>query len=162
MFWTFRWWKIRSFFQSRSWRKDDIYWLLRSSCFELFGDGKYDPFFSQKVDGKMIFTWSFWAFYDIPGSGKCGFSRSDKLRHCIFLARQFKVSCIENLYYLQLADTRQSIYPLHSNIPTEQVHPHKCFFLENYNMGPTKLKIFNILGRSFHFVFWNILFFKTV
>ena len=42
LFWTFRWWDIRSFF-------------------------------SQKVDGKMIFTWSFWAFYDIPGSGKYGF-----------------------------------------------------------------------------------------
>ena len=76
LFWTFRWWEIRSFFESRSWWKDDIYWLLRSSCFELFGDGKYGPFFSQKVDGKMIFTWSFWAFCDIPGPGKYGFSRS--------------------------------------------------------------------------------------
>ena len=64
------------FFESRSWWKDDIYWLLRSSCFELFGDGKYGLFFSQKVDGKMIFTWSFLAFYDIPGPGKYGFSRS--------------------------------------------------------------------------------------
>ena len=74
LFWTFRWLEIRSFFESRSWWKDDIYWLLRSSCFELFGDGKYGLFFSQKVDGKMIFTWSFWAFYDIPGPGKYGFS----------------------------------------------------------------------------------------
>ena len=65
-----------SFFESRSWWKDDIYWLLRSSCFELFSDGKYGIFFSQNVDGKMIFTWSFWAFYDIPGPGKYGFSRS--------------------------------------------------------------------------------------
>ena len=76
LFWTFQWWEIRSFFESRSWWKDDIYWLLRSSCFELFGDGKYGLFFSQKVDGKMIFTWSFWAFYDIPGPGKYGFSHS--------------------------------------------------------------------------------------
>ena len=76
LFWTFRWWEIRSFFESRSWWKDDIYWLLRSSCFELFGDGKYGLFFSQKVDGKMIFTWSFWAFYDIQGPGKYGFLRS--------------------------------------------------------------------------------------
>ena len=34
-------------------------------------------FFSQKADGKMIFAWSFWAFYDIPGLGKYGFLRSD-------------------------------------------------------------------------------------
>ena len=74
LFWTFRWLEIRSFFESRSWWKDDIYWLLRSSCFELFSNGKYGIFFSQKVDVKMIFTWSFWAFYDIPGPGKYGFS----------------------------------------------------------------------------------------
>ena len=80
LFWTFRWWEIRSFFESRSWWKDDIYWLLRSSCFELFGDGKYGLFFSQKVDGKIIFTWSFCAFYDIRGPGKYGFSRSVKLK----------------------------------------------------------------------------------
>ena len=56
LFLTFWWWKIRCFFESRSWWKDDIYWLLRSSCFELFGDGKYGLFLSQEVDGKMIFT----------------------------------------------------------------------------------------------------------
>ena len=48
LFWTFRWWEIRSFF-------------------------------SQKVDGQMIFTWSFWAFHDIPGLGKYGFSYSDSV-----------------------------------------------------------------------------------
>ena len=31
---------------------------------------------SQEVDEKMIFTWSFWAFYDIPGPGKYVFSHS--------------------------------------------------------------------------------------
>ena len=67
------------FFGSRSWWKDGIYWLPRSSCFELFGHRKYDLFFSQKVDGKMIFTWSFWAFHDIPGPGKYGFSCSEKI-----------------------------------------------------------------------------------
>ena len=42
------------FFESRIWWKDDIHWLLRSSCFELFGDGKYIFFFSQKIDGKIL------------------------------------------------------------------------------------------------------------
>ena len=48
LYWTFRGWKMRSLFESKSWWKDDIYWLLKSSwfgipkssCFELFGDGK--------------------------------------------------------------------------------------------------------------------------
>ena len=44
------------FFEPKSWWKDDIYWLLKSSCFELFDDGKYGLFLSQEVDGKMIFT----------------------------------------------------------------------------------------------------------
>ena len=74
LFWTFRWWEMRSFFESRSWWKGGIYWLPRVPCFELFGDGKCDLFFSQKVDGKMIFTLSFWAVHDILGPGKYGFS----------------------------------------------------------------------------------------
>ena len=62
--WIFRRWEIRSFFEPKSWWKDYIYWLLKSSCFELFENGKYGLFLSQKVDGKMIFTWSFWTFHD--------------------------------------------------------------------------------------------------
>ena len=72
LFWAFRRWEIWSFFEPKSWWKDDIYWLLKYSCFGLFGDGKYGLFFSQKVDGKMIFIWSWWAFYDIPRPGKYG------------------------------------------------------------------------------------------
>ena len=49
LFWTFRWWEIRSFFESKSWWKDDIYWLLTSFCFELFGDGKYGLFSPKKL-----------------------------------------------------------------------------------------------------------------
>ena len=64
------------FFESRSWWKDDNYWLLKSSCFKLFSDGEYGLFFSQKVDGKMIITWFLWAFHDITGFGKYGFSCS--------------------------------------------------------------------------------------
>ena len=76
LFWTFRWWRIRSFFEPRSCWKDDIYWLRKCSCFTLFSDEKCGLFYSQNVDGKMIFTRSFWAFYDIPGPGKYGFSHS--------------------------------------------------------------------------------------
>ena len=79
------------FFESRSWWKDDICWLLRSSCFELFSDGKYGVFFSQKVDGKMIITWSFRAFYDIPGPGKYGFSRSVRF---LIIIRIINIICI--------------------------------------------------------------------
>ena len=53
------------------------YWFLKSSCFELLGDGKYGLFFRQKVNVKVIFTWCFWVFHDIPGSGKYGSSYSD-------------------------------------------------------------------------------------
>ena len=126
------------FFELKCCSKDYICWLLESPCFELFRGAKYGLFWSQKVDGKMIFTdywkvlvlnfsemgntiffwakklmerwyllitekflfwtfrrwkmrsflskkvdvkmiftWSLWAFYDIPGPGKCTFSCSE-------------------------------------------------------------------------------------
>ena len=36
-------------FEGKSWWKDYIYWLLKSSCFELFCDGKYGPFWGKKL-----------------------------------------------------------------------------------------------------------------
>ena len=50
------------------------YWEVLVLNFSVMGNMVF--FSAKKVDGKMIFTWSFWAFYDIPGPGKCGFSRS--------------------------------------------------------------------------------------
>ena len=91
-------------FEPKNWWKDDIFWLLERSCFEPFEDWKYGLFLSQKVvrkmlfsdcwkalvlnflemkirsflcqkvDAKMIFTWSFWAFHDVLGLYKYGFS----------------------------------------------------------------------------------------
>ena len=85
-----------------------VYWLLKSFCFDIFADRKYGLFrvkklieiwyllitekflfwifwwrgirffFSQKVDGNMIFSWSFWAFNDIPEFRKYGFLCSVK------------------------------------------------------------------------------------
>ena len=49
------------FFEWRSWWKDDIYWLLRTSCFELFGDGKYD-FCSAK---KSTERWNFLGLFEL-------------------------------------------------------------------------------------------------
>ena len=66
------------FFEPKRWWKDEIYWSLKSSCFALFEDGKYGLSLSQKVDKKMTFTWSLWAFHGIPGNEKYGFSWSDE------------------------------------------------------------------------------------
>ena len=54
LLWTFRRWEIQFFFSPKSWWKY-IYWLLKSYCFELFGDAKYGLFLSQKVNRNMIF-----------------------------------------------------------------------------------------------------------
>ena len=66
LFWPFRKWEIRSFPEPKSWRKCDIYWLLKSSCFNLFGNGIFGLFLNQKlteilylqITGKFLF-WSF-------------------------------------------------------------------------------------------------------
>ena len=41
LFWSFWKLEIRSCLRPKGWLKDYIYWLLKRSCFELFGDGKY-------------------------------------------------------------------------------------------------------------------------
>ena len=35
--------------------EDRIYWLLKSYCIKIFGDGKYGGLFSQKADENIIF-----------------------------------------------------------------------------------------------------------
>ena len=74
LFWPFREWEIRSLFEPKSWWKDDIYWLLKSSCFNLFGNGKDGLFLSQEVDGKMILT-GYWKVLvlNFPVMGKTVF-----------------------------------------------------------------------------------------
>ena len=56
------------FFEPKSWWKYDIYWLLKSSCFELFGNGKYRLFLRQKVNKKIIFT-DYWNVLVLNFSG---------------------------------------------------------------------------------------------
>ena len=110
LFWIFRVCELRYFFETKGWWKDGIYWLLKSSCFKLFGDGKYGllcdktlmerwyflitenflfwiflwweilSFFSQKVDVKIIFTWSFLGFLCYSRTWETWFLCSDICR----------------------------------------------------------------------------------
>ena len=139
------------FFEPESWWKY-IYWLLKSSCFGFFGDEKYGlfcvkklmerwnllvtqkflfwtfrsweirSFFSQKVDGKMIFTWSFWAFLDIAGLGKYGFSCSaNSFYNLIFnLGGQMSPASIKDLFW-------RSIVTLYSIVSYIIVGPSQNF-----------------------------------
>ena len=56
----------------------EVWYLLATEKFLrwTFWWSKIWSFFSQNVDGKLIFTWSFWAFQDILGLRKYGFSCS--------------------------------------------------------------------------------------
>ena len=47
LFWTFRWWKIRSFFQPKSWWKDDIYLVFLS--FTWYSRAWEIWFFAQRI-----------------------------------------------------------------------------------------------------------------
>ena len=68
------------FFEPKSWWKDDIYWLLKSSCFELFGDGKYGLFSSQEVDGKDDIYWlRKSSCFELFGGGKYGLFLSQEV-----------------------------------------------------------------------------------
>ena len=99
LFWAFPWWEIRSSLRQNVYGKMIItgYWkvlvlsfsVMRNVVMEiryLLITGKFlfwafrwreiQSFFIQKVDIKVIFTWYFWVFRDIPGPGKYGFSCS--------------------------------------------------------------------------------------
>ena len=95
LFWTFWWCEIRSFFESRSWWKDDIYLLLKSSCLKLSGDGKYGSFLSQEVDGKMIFT-GYWEVLVLNFSvmGNTIFFSAKRLMEILYLLGVFELSTI--------------------------------------------------------------------
>ena len=72
--------KIVVFFEPKSWWKDDIYWLLKSSCFELFDDGKYGLFLSQEVDGKDDIYWLLKSScFELFGGGKYGIFLSQEV-----------------------------------------------------------------------------------
>ena len=73
LFWIFRGWKIRHFLKQKIDGNMIFtgYWKVLVLSFLVMGNNGL--FFSQKVDVKVIFTWSFWAFHDILGLGKDGF-----------------------------------------------------------------------------------------
>ena len=80
-FWAFPWWKMQSFLKQKVNGKMIFtdYWKVlifgyRKVLVLSFSVMKITVFFSQKVDVKVMFTWSFLAFHDILGPGKYGFS----------------------------------------------------------------------------------------
>ena len=87
--------KFLGIFEPKSWWKYDIYWLLKSSCFNLFGNGKYGLFLSQKVDGNMIFT-DYWKVLvlNFLVMGNTVFFSAKKLMERWYLHRLFELSMI--------------------------------------------------------------------
>ena len=82
------------FFGPKSWTKYDIYWLLKSSCFELFRYVKYGLVLSQKVDGKMIFT-DYWTVLVLNSvMGNTVFFSVKKLMERWYLLALFELSMI--------------------------------------------------------------------
>ena len=72
-----------------------VYWLLKGYCFEILGDGKYGPFSSQIVDGKMIFT-EYWKVLILKFSEMRNtvFFRAKKLMERWYLLGLFELSII--------------------------------------------------------------------
>ena len=77
LFWTFRRWEIRSFLDSKSWCKMIFFSAWNTMFFEYgkvlllnFSEiGNTVSFWSKK----LIFSWYFSTFHDIPGLAKYGF-----------------------------------------------------------------------------------------
>ena len=68
------------FFEPKSWWKDDIYWLLKSSCFLLSVDEKYGLFLGKEVDGKDYIYWlQKSSCFKLPDNEKCGLFLSQEV-----------------------------------------------------------------------------------
>ena len=93
----------------------NIYWLLKSSCFELFGDGKHDLFLSQEVDGNMIFT-GYWEVLvlNLSVMGNTVFFSAKKLMERWYLHGLFELSMIfqdlENMVFPALNIAHEHFY----------------------------------------------------
>ena len=76
-------------------KNDEGWYLLITEKFLIWTFRWWEilSFYSQKVDGKMIMTWSFWAFHYIPGIGKYGFSCSV---HWMLLLKIYEEMCYKN------------------------------------------------------------------
>ena len=87
LFWTFQRQEIWTFLSQKNDGKMIFidYWKVLVLNFLVMGN------ISQKVNGKMIFTWSFWALHDIPGLGKYDFLCSDR-QSCIHSHKKRKYS----------------------------------------------------------------------
>ena len=60
-------------FEPKSLMKEEIYWLLKSSCFQLSDDGKYDLFVIQKSDGRWYLLGPFGLSMTFQALGKMFF-----------------------------------------------------------------------------------------
>ena len=83
LFWPFRWWEIRSFFQAKIWRKDYIYavflsFLWYSGTWEIWFFAQWNPdtciYCIQHSCIQCLSTiaacWDFWPFYKDKCTGK--------------------------------------------------------------------------------------------
>ena len=101
LFWTFQRWEIRSFLSQEIDGKMVFtgYWEVLALDFSVMGN---TVFFQPKRWWKDDIKWSFWAFYDIPGRGKYGFSRSVKhyvIKHLILLKIQNMIDINVHLFH---------------------------------------------------------------
>ena len=97
-----------------------VYWLLKSSCFELSGEEKYGFFSSLKIDGKMIFTdhWKFLVF-NFSEMGNTIFSWATKLMERWYLLGLFELFVIfqgvENMFFCAVIVPASQVEMLWSN-----------------------------------------------
>ena len=71
LFWSFREWEIRSFFETKSWWKDDIYWLLKSCFFTTFRWWEVRSFFESRSWWKDNIYWLLRSSgFELFGDGK--------------------------------------------------------------------------------------------
>ena len=173
------------FFRAKKLMKTWYSLIMKVSCFELFRDGKYSLFLSQKVDGKIIFT-GYWKVLVLNFSvmGNTVFFSAKKIMERWYLFGLFELSMIfqdlENMgfcavfydfvhFSMSLKDIKIVESCFHENHPDVFYYAgcccywHCCFIWLDISL----LMVFNIIPHSFlsHLQFypdgcWPILYFQ--
>ena len=73
------------FFGLRSWWKDDIYWLRKSSSFDIFGDGKHGPFLDKKMMERFYLLLLESSCFELFGGANYGLFWAKKLVEKLYL-----------------------------------------------------------------------------
>ena len=119
------------FFDPKSWWKDDIYWLLKSFSFELFGNGKYGLISAKKLMERWYWLGVFELSMKFQGLGSMVFVQCN-LDH---------LNIISNEWTKLILDLKRHVREISENINDCLSAQKKYWKILNYSLNNVKISL---------------------